>query len=256
MTTAIIAEDEPHIRTQLEALLQQLWPELEIVAKAEDGVAALTAIREFAPDVAFLDVKMPGLSGLEVMQAIGATRMLATFITAFDDFAVPAYAEGVVDYIVKPVSAVRLAKTIARIQSQLNAWNTNGVHSRETVSNASTIRAGSVDNSTQPLRWIQASQGDKVIFITVGEVLFFQSDSKYTRVVTEKRESFIRKPLKTLIESLDSDTFLQIHRSTLVNVNYIELVERDGLRGMRLHLRGHTAPLQVAQPYQSQFRGM
>lgn len=254
MTTAIIAEDEPHIRKQLRTLLAELWPELTVVAEAPDGVAALSVLREHAPDIAFLDVKMPGLTGVDVLQAIGATRTLVVFVTAFDTFAVSAYAEGVVDYMVKPISASRLAKTITRLQARLaEAGTTSGGAQTQPLSTTGS-NANSAPNA--PLRWVQASQGEKVVFLTTDEILFFQSDTKYTRVVTEKREAFIRKPIKALLDALDVRQFLQVHRGTLVNVNYIDVVERHGLRGMRLRLRGSAEVLDVAQTYQSQFRGM
>ena len=254
MTTALIAEDEPHIRVQLKALLAQLWPSLRIVTEVEDGIQALAAMREHAPDVAFLDMKMPGLSGLEVVQALRAGSTLIVFVTAFDQFAALAFSEDAVDYVVKPITLTRLAKTVTRLQARLAETTQLPAAPKHDFDFLETARpAIAID---KPLRWIQASQGEKVIFITVEEVLFFQADSKYTRVVTARREAFIRRPVKALMQALDPRVFLQIHRGTLVNINYIELVERDGLRGMRLVLRDHAAPLQVAQPYQAQFRGM
>jgi DNA-binding LytR/AlgR family response regulator len=254
MTTAIVAEDEPHIRAQLLALLAQLWPDLEIVAEAEDGIAALTAIRAHEPDLLFLDVKMPGLSGVEVLQALGAHRFVTVFTTAFDDFAVKAFEEGAIDYLVKPITAARLAKAITRVQEKLLRPESNQAIV-DASPNAAPINAA-VATSQQPLRWIQATQGDRVIFVTINEVLFFQSDSKYTRVVTKDREAFIRKSIKALIDELDPHQFVQVHRGTLINVNFIDVVERHSIRGMQVRLRDHASALQVAQPYQAAFRGM
>lgn len=254
MTTAIVAEDEPHIRAQLVALLAQLWPDLEIVAEAEDGVAALAAIRLHEPDLLFLDVKMPGLSGVEVLQALGAHRYVTVFTTAFDDFAVKAFEEGAIDYLVKPITAARLAKAITRAQEKLLH-----VDAVAPISDATQIAKHPNTASappSQPLRWIQATQGDRVFFVTINEVLFFQSDSKYTRVVTKDREAFIRKSIKALIDELDPHQFMQIHRGTLINANFIDVVERHSLRGMQVRMRGHANALQVAQPYQAAFRGM
>ena len=254
MTTAIIAEDEPHIRAQLTQLLAELWPDLNIVAAAHDGVAALALIRAHEPDVLFLDVKMPGLSGVEVLQAAGqsAARYATVFITAFDDFAVTAFDVGAVDYVVKPITAARLAKAITRVQEKLMT--------REGVADVATgnarITALPVSPPTLPLRWIQATQGERVFFVTLNEVLFFQSDSKYTRVVTKDREAFIRKSVKSLLEALDPQQFMQIHRGTLININFIDVVERHSLRGMQVRLRGHASALQIAQPYAAAFRGM
>lgn len=252
MTTAIIAEDEPHIRAQLAAMLAELWPALTIVAEAHDGVAALTAIRTHQPDVLFLDVKMPGLSGVEVLQALaqGGQRFATVFITAFDDFAVTAFDVGAVDYVVKPITASRLAKAITRVQETLAT--------RETVHDAlaPVSRAPAANPPAQPLRWVQATQGERIFFVTINEVLFFQSDSKYTRVVTQAREAFIRRSIKSLLEALDPNQFMQIHRGTLINVNFIDVVERHSLRGMQVRLRGHASALQIAQPYVAAFRGM
>jgi DNA-binding LytR/AlgR family response regulator len=254
MTAAIIAEDEPHIRAQLAALLAKLWPVLRIVAEAEDGVTALAAIRAHEPDVLFLDVKMPGLSGVEVLQALGARRYVTVFTTAFDDFAVKAFDEGAVDYLVKPITAARLAKAITRVQEKLQHLDVAAPIS-DAISNAVSENPA-LAASAPPLRWIQATQGDRVFFVTVNEVLFFQSDSKYTRVVTKNREAFIRKPIKALVDELDPHQFMQIHRGTLINVNFIDVVERHSIRGMQVRLRDHASALQVAQPYQAAFRGM
>jgi DNA-binding LytR/AlgR family response regulator len=251
MTTALIAEDEPHIRAQLAVMLAELWPDLHIVAQAADGVSALAAIRAHEPDVLFLDVKMPGLSGVEVLQAAGqgARRYVTVLITAFDDFAVTAFDEGAVDYLVKPVSAARLAKALMRVQEKLTSRNA-------LPAPALSAPHTTAPPSAQPLRWIQATQGDRVLFVTINEVLFFQSDSKYTRVVTKDREAFIRKSIKSLIDELDPNQFMQIHRGVLINVNFIDVVERHSLRGMQVRLRGHASALQIAQPYAGAFRGM
>ncbi|TAG05496.1 MAG: response regulator [Betaproteobacteria bacterium] len=254
MTTAIVAEDEPHIRAQLVALLAQLWPDLEIVTEAEDGIAALAAIRAHEPDLLFLDVKMPGLSGVEVLQALGAHRFVTVFTTAFDDFAVKAFEEGAIDYLVKPITAARLAKAITRVQEKLLHVDMSSPIIDGTPTAATTHATAATP--TKPLRWIQATQGDRVIFVTINEVLFFQSDSKYTRVVTKDREAFIRKSIKALIDELDPHQFVQVHRGTLINVNFIDVIERHSLRGMQVRMRGHTNALQIAQPYQAVFRGM
>lgn len=256
MTTALIAEDEPHIRAQLVALLNELWPALNIVAEAQDGVAALAAIRAHEPDVLFLDVKMPGLSGVEVLQAAGVGAQpygyATVFITAFDDFAVTAFDVGAVDYIVKPITAARLARAITRVQEKL-LLRDGAPAALQAISRAPAVHRQA---HALPLRWVQATQGDRVFFVTINEVLFFQSDSKYTRVVTPSREAFIRKSVKSLIEELDPNQFMQIHRGTRINVNFIDVVERHSLRGLQVRLRGHASALQIAQPYSAAFRGM
>jgi DNA-binding LytR/AlgR family response regulator len=245
--TAVIAEDEPVLRAQLLDMLHAAWPELRIVAAAEDGLQAAHALAQHNPDVLFLDIQMPGLSGLEVArQASG--RCHVVFITAYDQYAIAAFEQGALDYLLKPLSAERLMSACERVRRRLSAFPAD-LHSLLEV----LARHGS---ARPHLRWINASMGTEVKLITVDEVCYFQSDTKYTRVVTASDESLIRKPLKELLQELDTSAFWQIHRSTIVNVNAIAGVTRN-LRGrltVRLKRRKETLP--VSEPFAHLFRQM
>jgi len=246
--TALIAEDEPVLREQLRELLGAVWPELKIVASAENGLQAIKALEKHAPDVLFLDIQMPGLTGLEVARR-ASNRHHVVFVTAYNQYAVAAFEEGAVDYVMKPLSAERLATACARVKSRLNAAPAN-------LENL--LRAlAKISVPAQPyLRWINASMGADVKLITVDEVCYFQSDTKYTRVVTDDGESLIRKSLKELLKELDPNLFWQIHRSTIVNVNAIGTVSRDLAGRLIVRLKGRRETLQVSQPYSHLFRQM
>src|SRR4051812_40191099 len=215
---AVIAEDEPILRVELRETLARLWPELAIVAEAEDGIEAMRALSEHEPDVLFLDIQMPGLSGLEVAkQASG--RCHVAFVTAYDEFAVAAFEQGAVDYVLKPFSAARLASTVARLKERLD--------SQPADLDGLLASLAQRDPATRNhLRWVRASQGQNVRLITVEEILFFEADSKYTLVVTADGESVIRKTIAELVAELDPELFWQVHRSTVVNVNEIAAVHR------------------------------
>jgi DNA-binding LytR/AlgR family response regulator len=245
---AVIAEDEPVLRVELRKTLTNLWPELVICAEAEDGVEALRALEEHAPDVLFLDIQMPGMSGLEVAkQASGKCHV--AFVTAYDKYAVAAFEQGAVDYVMKPFSTARLATTVARLKEKLAGAPAN----LDGLLNA----LGQLANGPQQhLRWITASQGNELRLITVEEICYFQSDAKYTLVVTPERESLIRRPLKELIEALDPQMFWQIHRGTLVNVNAIAGVQR-GIGGhLQVKLKQRKETLPVSEPYMHLFKSM
>jgi DNA-binding LytR/AlgR family response regulator len=224
---AVIAEDEPVLRVELRKTLTNLWPELVICAEAEDGVEALRALEEHAPDVLFLDIQMP----------------------AYDKYAVAAFEEGAVDYVMKPFSTARLATTVARLKEKLAGAPAN----LDGLLNA----LGQLANGPQQhLRWITASQGNELRLITVEEICYFQSDAKYTLVVTPERESLIRRPIKELIEALDPQMFWQIHRGTLVNVNAIAGVQR-GIGGhLQVKLKQRKETLPVSEPYMHLFKSM
>ena len=246
--TAIIAEDEPVLRAQLRGLLGAVWPELQIVATAEDGLQAARALQERAPDVLFLDIQMPGLSGLEVArQASG--RHHVVFVTAYNQYAVAAFEEGAVDYVVKPLNAERLATACARVKSRLSAAPAN-------LENLLRVLAKMSAPRQSYLRWINASMGADVKLITVDEVRYFQADTKYTRVVTAQGECLIRKSLKDLLDKLDPALFWQIHRSTVVNVGAIAGVARDFAGHLTVKLKGRKETLAVSQPFAHLFRQM
>jgi DNA-binding LytR/AlgR family response regulator len=243
---AIIAEDEPLLREELAELLASLWSELEIVAQTADGMATLQALERHQPDVLFLDINMPGLTGLEVArQASGRCHIV--FVTAYDQHTLTAFEQGAVDYVLKPVQAARLATTVARLKERVG---------RPAASVAGLLRELGSGQNRGFLRWINASQGPAVRIITVDDVCYFHADSKYTRVVTPEGESLIRKPIKELTQELDPSCFWQIHRGTIVNVHAISGVVRD-LRGRtQVRLKKREELLTVSDAYTHLFRQM
>ena len=246
--TAVLAEDEPVLRAQLKELLGAAWPELVVVDEAEDGFQAMRALEEHEPDVLFLDIQMPGLTGLEVAkQASG--RCHVVFVTAHDEYAVAAFEEGAVDYLMKPLDAARLTTACARLKKRLSAAPPDLQRLLDSLANRS-------PRARTHLRWINASSGAEVKLITVDEICYFQSDTKYTRAVTPNSESLIRKSLKELLEELDPDLFWQIHRSTLVNVNAIAGVSRDFAGRLFVKLKTRKETLPVSQPFAHLFRQM
>lgn len=248
--SAIVAEDEAPLREQLIEQLHGLWPELRIVGAAADGIEALRLLEEQRPDIVFLDIQMPGASGQEVARA-AAGHCHIVFVTAFDHHAVQAFEQGAVDYVLKPVMAARLFSTVSRLKERIGSApaRTEAVH-------AVINQLGTSPAAHPALRWINASVGQNLRVITVDEVLYFQADNKYTRVVTDQGEALIRKPLKELVDELDPQQFWQIHRSTLVNAAAIDRIARD-LRGrMLVHVKGRSDTLLVSDTYAHQFRQM
>ena len=243
---AIIAEDEPLLREELAELLASLWPELAVVAETADGIATLQALEKHSPDVLFLDINMPGLNGLEVArQASGRCHIV--FVTAYDQHTLAAFEQGAADYLLKPVTAARLATTVTRLKERIG---------RPAPAIEGLLRELGGGPSRGFLKWINASQGQTVRVITVEDVCYFQADSKYTRVVTAEGESLIRKPIKELCDELDPSSFWQIHRSTIVNVNMIAGVVRD-LRGRtQVRLKRREELLPVSDAYTQRFRQM
>jgi len=246
--TAIIAEDEPLLRGELTDALATLWPELEILAQAEDGVQAIHALASHVPDVIFLDIQMPGMSGLDVAR-VASCKCHVVFVTAYDQYAVAAFYRGAVDYVMKPFSPARLAMAIARIRERMNSTPAN-------LEGLLKILAERSLPARQFLRWISVAQGRTVQLITIDQICYFKADNKYTVVVTAAAQSLINKPIKELVDELDPDIFLQIHRGIVVNVNAIAAVHRD-LRGrpeVRLKQRNET--LQVSASFAHLFRQM
>lgn len=247
--TAIVAEDEATLRQHLVEQLGQLWPELQIVGEAADGVQALRLLDEHQPDVLFLDIQMPGATGLEVArQASG--RCHVVFVTAYDQHAVAAFDHGAVDYVLKPVSAARLFTAVSRVKQRL------GTAPAPLDAALSHLEAAPTAAQRQYLRWINASVGQNLKLITVEEVEYFQADNKYTRVVTTDGEALIRKPLKELVDELDPQQFWQIHRSTLVNAAAIAGVTRDFRGRMLVRLKKRDETLLVSDTYTHLFRQM
>jgi DNA-binding LytR/AlgR family response regulator len=245
---AIIAEDEPVLRTGLKKLLTAVWPEIEIVAVAKDGAQALQLLGEHHPDVLFLDVQMPGLSGLEVARAASG-HCHVVFVTGYDQYAVAAFEHGAIDYLMKPVTANRLSAACQRVRERLTTRPANLEVLVQRLENAAA-------NRRAYLRWINAESGAKVQLTTVEEICYFQADTKYTRMVTADREALIRMPLKDLLEQLDPAEFWQIHRATIVNMNAVAEVSRDPRGHPILHLKKRRETLVVSQPFAHLFKQM
>lgn len=243
--SALLAEDEPLLRAELKAALALLWPELQIVGEAADGIAASQMLMTLKPDIAFLDVRMPGLSGVEVAK-LTAQRTHVAFLTAYNEYAVNAFEQGAIDYLLKPLDMARLAMTVQRLKEKLAHT------SRAQAADLSSLRE---HKASGPLRWIQASVGAQLRFIDVNEVRSFRADAKYTRVETSKFEAHIRTTIKDLALQLDPEKFWQISRSAIVNVGAIDAVQRiDAGLALRLFDSNEWQP--VSQTYQAQFRQM
>lgn len=245
---AIVAEDEAVLRDELCAQIAGVWPELEICASVADGHAALAALDHYRPDLAFLDIQMPGLSGIDVARH-ASRRCHVVFVTAHDEYAVAAFEEGAIDYVMKPFSRDRLRVAIERVRSRLALPPANLEGLLEAL-------ARRVARPTSYLHWLNASLGQELRLITVDEVCYFRSDMKYTRIVTADQESLIRKPVRELALELDPDKFWQIHRSIIVNVAEIARVQRDFRGRIELRLKHRQEPLPVSQPYAGLFRQM
>ncbi len=244
---AVLAEDEAILRAELSEMLQNLWPELEIVAQVADGVAALEALDAHAPDMLFLDIQMPRLSGLDVARQV-TRRCHVVFITAYQEYAITAFEQGAVDYVLKPFTPGRLATTIARLKEKLTTEPADLSRVLERLSLNAPHKAH--------LRWINASRGNAVRLITIDEILYFRADNKYTLVVTADGESLIRKTIRELVDELDPKIFCQIHRSTVVNVRAIDSVVRD-LGGLpRLKLKNRKELLPVSEQHSHLFKQM
>jgi DNA-binding LytR/AlgR family response regulator len=246
--TAVLAEDEPLLADELAELLHTLWPQLQIVARATDGVAALHAIEEHAPDLVFLDIQMPLLSGLEVARRIGAGCHIV-FITSFDTHALEAFEAGAIDYVLKPPAAARLLTTLARVKDRLQRPAAD-------LSDALSRIPAPAPSPRQHLQWINASRGAAVRLITVEEILYFKSDQKFTLVVTADSESLIRKTIRELGDELDPLMFWQVHRSTIVNVHAIDSVIRDDRGNLSLRLKNRGEALAVSEAHTHLFRQM
>lgn len=245
---AIIAEDEPVLRNGLKRLLTSVWPELDIVATATDGLQATQLLERHRPNVLFLDIQMPGCSGLEVAKAASG-RSHVVFVTGYDQHAVAAFEHGAVDYVMKPVTAARLSVACSRVRERLITMPAN-------LDALVAKLADAVVDRRAYLRWINVESGPNVRLVTVEEICYFHADTKYTRLVTADCESLIRMPLKDLLAVLDPAEFWQVHRSTIVNVNAIAEVSRDARGHPTLHLKRRHERLQVSQPFAHLFRQM
>ena len=267
MTTALIADDEPHLARALAAELSRLWPELQVVHTARNGLEAAERIAALQPDVAFLDIQMPGLTGLEVAQGIeGGTRVV--FVTAYDEYAVQAFESEALDYVLKPVSAERLGRTIERMRRGLATPTADTAEAAAADESQrllaalqrllpGTAPAGTAPNDPAPrLRWVRASAGELTHQVAVEEVLFFRADDKYTCVHTAAAEHLIRTPIADLAQQLDPVQFVQVHRSTIVNLAYLAGTRRDDTSRLFLRVKGYAHELPVSRAYVHLFKAM
>jgi DNA-binding LytR/AlgR family response regulator len=278
MTRALIADDERLMREQLRARLLEVWPDLEIVAEAKNGQEAVDMTEQQHPDIVFLDIRMPVLTGVDAARQIaqlptydeagGWPGCEIVFITAYDQYAVQAFEQGVVDYVLKPAERERLMVTVQRIKQRMAERGRPGAdgdsapapllptHTPDMQQLLQRL-AGQLNPSATPkLQWIQASVRQSIQMIPVEEVLFFISDEKYTRVQTATVEALIRKPIKELIEEIDMNLFWQIHRSTLVNIKAIAGVSRDERGRQLVSVRGSNEKLEVSRSYTGLFKAM
>lgn len=242
---ALIVEDEALLRRELRAQLADLWPELEIAGEAADGIEALRALSAMPVDIVFLDIRVPGLDGLEVAR-IASGRAHVVFVTAHQEYAVSAFEQDAVDYVLKPLERERLALMVDRVKKRLS------MAPPDLASLLDRLRGA---RAPEPIRWIQASVGNRIRIVAVDEVAFFQSDAKYTKVVSPAGEMHIRRSIKELLDGLDPKTFWQVSRSTIVNVARVEEVKAQEER-MEVKMRGHEEPIAVSRPFQHRFRRM
>ncbi len=276
MPRALIADDERLMREQLRARLNEVWPKLEIVAEAKNGQQALELTAQLHPDVVFLDIRMPVLTGVDAARQIaqlptheeagGWPGCEIVFITAYDQYAVQAFEQGVVDYVLKPAETSRLRLTVQRIQQRMTERGCEPgdgaqaaplpAHTPDMQQLLQRLAAQLNPNAAPTLQWIQATVRQTIQMIPVQEVLFFISDEKYTRVQTATMEALIRKPIKELVEEIDMKLFWQIHRSTLVNTKAIAGISRDERGRQLVSVRGHAEKLEVSRSYAGLFRGM
>ncbi len=278
MPTALLADDERLMREQLRARLAEVWSELEIVAEARNGQEAVRLTEQQHPDVVFLDIRMPVLTGVDAARQIaqlptfdeadGWPGCEIVFVTAYDQYAVQAFEQGVVDYVLKPAEPDRLRLTVERIKQRMNerlqhersgsdaAAITLPTHTPDMQQLLQRLAAQINPNSAPKLQWIQATVRQTIQMIPVADVLFFISDEKYTRVQTATMEALIRKPIKELVDEIDMNLFWQIHRSTLVNVKAIAGISRDERGRQLVSVRGHNEKLEVSRSYAGLFKGM
>jgi DNA-binding LytR/AlgR family response regulator len=252
MITALIADDEPLLREHLREKLAMLWPTLNIIDEAGNGIDAAAMIAALKPDIAFLDIKMPGLTGIEVAQGI-ETNTRIVFVTAYDEYAVAAFDHEAIDYVLKPIADARLMLTVERLKKSLAERAPNPDIS-QILNMLQRATASSGADDTQTLRWIRANRGDTTYQIAVDEVIFFQSDDKYTVITTVNGEHLISKPLSELARALDREYFWQVHRGTIINVRHVVSTKRDGDGRMQAQLKGYAKPIGISRAYQHLFK--
>lgn len=248
---ALVAEDEAPQREALCRLLRELWPQLGAVIPCEDGIAALDAVAEHAPAVAFLDIRMPGVGGLEVARAVAERGGLVVFTTAYDAHAVAAFEAGAVDYLLKPVRSERLVQAIVRLRERLAARQRPPLPAV-----LDDLAQRLAPSAAQRIRWITAAVGDQVRMIGLDEIVYFQAEDKYVRVATVGEDALIRLSLKELLAGLDPEQFWQVHRSVVVRVSAIDRLRKDELGKFWLSLRGRAERLPASPSLQRRLRGM
>jgi DNA-binding LytR/AlgR family response regulator len=254
--TALVADDEPLLREALVRLLASAWPELDVVAQARNGREAIDMFETHKPEVCFLDVQMPGKTGVETAQHIGRRAHLV-FVTAFDQYAVQAFAQGALDYLVKPVEPARLAETVSRLQERLRA----ATPALDTEALLQQLARALNPDVSRTLRWLRASVGPTVRLIDVQDIDFLRAEEKYTQIAWrddagEPREAVIRTALKDLIPQLDASQFAQVHRSVVVNLRAVSHVTRGANETADIHLKGRVETLPVSRTYLHLFRQM
>lgn len=253
---AVIAEDEPILRAQLKSKLAKLWPELKVVAEVGDGELALEAIAEHHPQLAFLDIRMPEMTGVEVARSLAANPSLkchVVFVTAFDQYAVEAFETNAVDYVLKPYSDQRLQAAVDRLKERLHAQPPPPPQDLNAL--VATI-AAKLNPQKEQLKWIKASVGQTLRLIPIEDVLFFQAGDKYTLVATKDVDALIRTPIKDILEGIDGEKYWQIHRSTIVNASAIESVSRDFRGQASIKVKGRKETLPVSRPFSHLFKQM
>jgi DNA-binding LytR/AlgR family response regulator len=255
MTTALVAEDEPLLRERLVALLASLWPELRVVAQARNGREAVELFDQFQPEVAFLDVHMPGLNGIEVARCIGARAQLV-FVTAFDKYAVEAFRQGAIDYLLKPIEEERLAGTVQRLRARLQAPAQAPEPGWEATLERMAAQLRDRLAPRQWLKWIKASVGSTVRLIPVEQVIYVKSDNKYTMVVWDGGEALIRKTIRELADELDPERFAQVHRSAIVCLDRVSHFTHGPGDSGELHLKGRGDRVPVSRSYLHLFQQM
>lgn len=258
---ALIADDEPLLREHLCQHLNRQWPELQVVAQARNGREAVELFEALRPDIVFLDVHMPGMNGVDAARAVGA-RAQIVFVTAYEQYAVQAFEQGAIDYVVKPLDERRLAATVARLRERLGrpapaeSASTGGEAHVETLLDQLARRLRDGGSPMARLQWIRASVGATVRMIPVDQVVYLRSDEKYTLVVWEGGEALIRKPIRELVDELDPEHFVQVHRSVIVNLRHVVQVTRGANETADITLRGRSETLPVSRSYLHVFRQM
>jgi DNA-binding LytR/AlgR family response regulator len=249
MPTALLADDEPHLADFLHHRLQALWPEVEVVAVARNGLEALAGIGEHEPDVAFLDIKMPGMTGIDVARRAGCGTHFV-FVTAFDEFAVAAFEQEAVDYVMKPVQDDRLQRAIDRVKKRLAA-----AEPPSELGGLLDQLAARLPNVRPRLRWLRANKGELTYQIPVEDVRYIAAEDKYTVIYTGEQEYLIRTALAEISADLDPNDFWQIHRGTIINMNHVASTRRDVASRLFVNLKGVTKELPVSRAYVHLFKG-